>query len=104
MDFGAKIQEIVEKIKREPDLMQNFLKQPVETVEKILGVDLPEEEVSKVTSAVMKKLGGAGGSVEDGFKELLAGVKPSGDEVREEYEGLGLQGTEKIDDILGKLK
>ncbi len=102
MDFGNMIQEIIDKIKSEPSLMQQFLKQPVDTVEQLIGVDLPNEQIEQVVSQVMKKLGGAGDASEESFKEHLRDVRPSGDEVREEYEDLGLKGNEKIDDVLGK--
>ena len=43
MDFKAKAAELVEKIKNDPALLAQFREDPVAVVEKLVGVDLPEE-------------------------------------------------------------
>ena len=40
MDIKAKIDEIVNKVKSDPDIASKFQKDPIKTVEGILGVDL----------------------------------------------------------------
>ena len=42
MDIKAKIDEIVKKVKNDPTLMASFQKDPVKTVEKVAGVDIPD--------------------------------------------------------------
>ncbi len=56
MDIKAKIEEFVEKIKGDKDLMKNFKEEPVKTVEKLLGVDLPDEQIEKLVDGIKAKL------------------------------------------------
>ena len=56
MDIKEKINEMVEKVKGDPSLMDQFQKDPVKTVEKILGVDLPDDIVKKVADGVKAKI------------------------------------------------
>ena len=70
MDIKAKIQEIVDKIKADPQLLSKFEKDPITVVEQLLGVDLPNDQLQGVVDAVKAKinvdklggmLGGLGG-------------------------------------------
>ena len=65
-----KIEEIVEKIKSDKDIAAKFQKDPISVVEKLLGVDLPNEQLEQVVNAIKAKvdldkigdlLGGLGG-------------------------------------------
>lgn len=56
MDIKEKINEIVEKIKKDPTLMEQFQKEPVKAVEKVLGVDLPDDVVEKIVDGVKTKI------------------------------------------------
>lgn len=56
MDIKEKINEIVEKLKKDPSLMEQFQKEPVKAVEKVLGVDLPDDAVEKVVDGVKAKI------------------------------------------------
>lgn len=56
MDIKEKINEIVEKIKKDPALMEQFQKEPVKAVEKVLGVDLPDDVVEKIVDGVKAKI------------------------------------------------
>ena len=47
MDIKAKIDEIVNKVKSDPDIASKFQKDPIKTVEGILGVDLPDDVIRK---------------------------------------------------------
>ena len=55
-DVKAKVDELVKKISGEKDLAKKFLKDPVKTVESLLGVDLPDETVKKVIAGVKEKI------------------------------------------------
>ncbi len=57
MDIKAKIDEVVAKVQAEPDLMDKFQKEPIQTVEGIIGVDLPDDVVNGVVDGVKAKLG-----------------------------------------------
>ena len=56
MDIKAKIEEIVEKVKNDDSLMEDFKKDPIKVVEKLAGVDLPDDVVDKVVDGVKTKV------------------------------------------------
>lgn len=56
MDIKEKIEEIVEKVKGDDNLLAKFKDDPVKTVEKLLGVDLPDEVIEKVVDGVKAKI------------------------------------------------
>ena len=69
-----KVNEIAEKIKNDKDLAAKFRKDPVVTVEELLGINLPDEQIAKVVEMVrakidMDKLGDALGGLKDLFKK-----------------------------------
>ena len=45
MDIKEKIEEIAEKILKDDALQKQFKKEPVKAIEKLLGVDLPDDVV-----------------------------------------------------------
>ena len=55
-DVKEKIDELVKKITSDKNLAKNFAKNPVKTVEDLLGVDLPDEIVKKVIDGVKAKV------------------------------------------------
>lgn len=71
MDFiKEKVEEIVEKIKNDKDIATEFQRDPVTTIEGLIGVDLPNDQVEMIIDAVKAKididkigsvLGGLGG-------------------------------------------
>ncbi len=56
MDIKAKIDELVKKIKGDKGLTEKFAKEPVKTVEGLLGVDLPEEQAKPLIDGIKAKL------------------------------------------------
>ena len=56
MDIKAKIEEIVNKIKADPKIAQEFSTDPVKAVEKLLGVDLPDDQINPIIDGVKAKL------------------------------------------------
>ena len=57
MDIKEKINEIVEKLKSDPSLMDKFQKEPVKTVEDLAGVDLPDDQLQPVVDGIKAKVG-----------------------------------------------
>ena len=55
-DVKTKVDELVKKITSEKDLAKKFVKNPVKTVEDLLGVDLPDEAVKKIIEGVREKI------------------------------------------------
>lgn len=72
MDIKAQIEKVISKISDNQDLMEKFQKNPIPTVESVLGIDLPDDIMSKVVDGVKagltaEKLSGAVGA----FKKLF---------------------------------
>lgn len=57
MNIKAKVKEIVAKLKGDEQLMSKFQSDPVKTVEGLVGVDLPDDQISSIVEAVKAKLG-----------------------------------------------
>lgn len=56
MDIKSKVTEVVEKLKSDDKLMEKFQNDPVNTVEGLVGVDLPDDQVNSVVEAVKAKI------------------------------------------------
>lgn len=56
MDIKEKINKVVEKVTKDKSLKELFQKDPVKAVEKVLGVDLPDEIVKKIVDGVKAKI------------------------------------------------
>ena len=57
MDIKASITKIVDKVKNDPEISELFKKEPVKAVEKVIGVDLPDETIEKIVDGVKAKIG-----------------------------------------------
>ena len=51
-----KINEIVEKIKNDKDIAAKFQKDPITTVEGLIGIDLPNDQVEKIIAGIKAKI------------------------------------------------
>lgn len=56
MDIKEQIEKLVSALSKDASLKEQFLKDPVKTLEKVLGVDLPDDMVEKVVAGVKAKL------------------------------------------------
>ena len=56
MDIKKKIDEIVDKVKNDKDFANKFKSNPIEAVESVIGVDLPDDQINKVVDAVKTKI------------------------------------------------
>ncbi len=56
MDVKEQIRKIVEEISKNPDIKEQFEKEPVKVIEKMIGVDLPDDMVLKIIEGVKAKL------------------------------------------------
>ncbi len=56
MDIKAKIDEIVEKIKNDKKIGEKFQKDPISTVEELIGIDLPNDQIEQVVDAIKAKI------------------------------------------------
>ena len=58
MGDAFNIDDVAEEIKNDPKLREKFLKDPVKTVEKTIGVDLPDEQIQAIVDKVRAKIDG----------------------------------------------
>ena len=56
MDIKEKIEDIVEKLKKDPSIMKDFEQEPVKVIEKLIGVDLPDDVIEKIIDGVKAKI------------------------------------------------
>ena len=60
MDIKVKLQDLVEsvtkKLKEDPSLLSSFKKEPIKVIEKVIGIDLPDEQIEKLITMVKAKL------------------------------------------------
>ena len=60
MDIKAKVEEIVAKLQANPALLKAFQANPVKALEHMTGLDLPDEQLQPVITAVKAKLAASG--------------------------------------------
>ena len=63
------IEKLLDKVQKDDSIKALFVKDPVKAVEKVLGVDLPDDVVNKIIDAVKAKL-----TVDDA-KQLFGALK-----------------------------
>lgn len=56
MDIKAQITKVVDTVTKDKTVLEQFQKDPVKTIEKILGVDLPDDVVKQVVEGVKAKV------------------------------------------------
>lgn len=72
IDIKAKVEELTSKLQKDPALLQSFQKEPVKTLERLIGVDLPDDQLQPLVAGVKAKLAASdlGGKL-DGLKKLF---------------------------------
>ena len=58
-DIKARIDEAVRKLQQDPALLKEFQSDPVKALEKITGMDLPEEKLQPLVAGIKTKIGRA---------------------------------------------
>jgi len=56
MDIKAQIEKVVETVTKDKDLLSQFQTEPIKAVEKVIGIDLPDEIINKVVDGVKAKI------------------------------------------------
>ena len=56
MDIKGQINKIIEEISNNPDIKEQFEKEPVKAIEKVIGIDLPDDVVMKIIDGVKAKI------------------------------------------------
>ena len=56
MDIKAKVEELVAEIQKNPKLLSQFKENPVPVIEKLVGMDLPDDQIMKMAELVKAKI------------------------------------------------
>ena len=56
MDIKAKVEELVKEIQKNPKLLSQFKENPVPVVEKLVGMDLPDDQIMKLAELVKGRI------------------------------------------------
>jgi len=81
------VEEVVEKLKNDSSLLKQFKEEPIKALEKLIGKDLPDEQIEKVISLVKAKL--LKDKIEDNADELKDKAEDVVDDVKDALKGLG---------------
>ena len=78
MDIKTAIEELVKKVTDDKAMQEKFEKDPVKTVEGLLGVDLPDDQVKMIIETVKAKVNQTGDAsasgIADAIKNTLGGL------------------------------
>ena len=55
-ELKEKIEEVVEKVKADPDFAKKFQEDPVKALEGVIGIDLPDDKINDFIDAVKAKI------------------------------------------------
>ena len=56
LDIKKKVEELVDKIQKNPALLKEFQKNPIQVVEQIIGMDLPDDQIKQLADLVKAKI------------------------------------------------
>lgn len=56
MDIKAKIDELVKKIKSDDGLLKKFKDNPIKTIEGLIGIDLPDDQIKNIADGIKAKI------------------------------------------------
>jgi len=56
MDIKEQVSKIVEEVSKNPNIKEQFEKEPVKVIEKVIGIDMPDDVVMKIVDGVKAKL------------------------------------------------
>ncbi|WP_300638461.1 hypothetical protein [uncultured Oscillibacter sp.] len=72
IDIKAKVEELAAKLQQDPALIKSFQQDPVKTLERLIGADLPDEQLQPLVTGIKAKLAATGlGGALDGLKKLF---------------------------------
>lgn len=75
MDFKAEIEKIIDKVKNDDKLKENFTKDPAGTVKSLVGDKVDDDTIKKIIDTVKGALaGGALGSIGDKISDAIGGL------------------------------
>lgn len=71
-DVKEKVEELTAKLQKDPAFLKSFRAEPIKTLEKLTGVDLPDDQLKPVVAGIKARLAASdvGGAL-DGLKKLF---------------------------------
>ena len=70
-DVKAKVEELVGKLQKYPAMLKSFQDDPIKTVEKLTGIDLPDDQLKPLVAGIKAKLTASDlGDKLEGLKKL----------------------------------
>ena len=55
-NLKEKIEEVVAKVKNDPNFEERFKKEPVKALEEVIGIDLPDDKINEMVTAIQAKI------------------------------------------------
>lgn len=55
-NIKEKIEEVVNKIKKDPNFAKKFQEEPIKAVESIIEIDLPDDKINEIISLIKTKI------------------------------------------------
>lgn len=56
MDIKKKVEELVQKLQKNPKLLEEFRKNPISVVEELVGMDLPDDQIKQLAELIKAKI------------------------------------------------
>lgn len=56
MDIKQTIEDITKKVTSDKNIAEKFQKNPVKTIEELVGIDLPDDQINQIITAVKAKV------------------------------------------------
>ena len=56
MDIKQTIEDITKKVTSDKNIAEKFQKKPIKTIEELVGIDLPDDQINQIITAVKAKL------------------------------------------------
>ena len=70
-NIKEKIEEIVNKFKNDKDFASKFKEEPIKAIEDVIGVDLPDDKINEIITAVKAKISLDDNKIVDKIKGLF---------------------------------
>lgn len=55
-DIKKEVEKLVDKIQKNPKLLNEFMENPIKVVEDLIGMDLPDAEIKKLAELIKAKI------------------------------------------------
>lgn len=55
-NIKEKIEEVVKKVKSDTKFAKKFKEEPIKALEEVIGIDLPDEKINEIITAVKAKI------------------------------------------------